>query len=193
MGSRELIESLRETTEERIASMRQEAESDAEKIRSNVYREIERIREHYAKTHALEIREKTVKILSEGHNQSRLVKLSEENKMSERLYSLALSSLILLRNEGYRDTFLALAGELPPLLWETVRVNSEDVDLAKKCFPDAGIIAKGTITGGMDVLAENGKLRVSNTFEKRLERAWQEMLPRIISDLYREVSHVEPS
>ena len=45
-----------------------------------------------------------------------------------------------------------------------------------------------TITGGMDAAMEDGTIRVINTFEKRLELAWADLLPLLISDVYQEVS-----
>jgi vacuolar-type H+-ATPase subunit E/Vma4 len=187
MGSKELIASLRQATEEKIRSMKDDAQSEAERIRSDVASENNRIREHYAKMQSREVREKTVKIFSEAQNRARRIKLVKEMEAAERLYSLALSSLHRLRNEGYRDVFLALTRELPPLIWEKVRVNPKDVALAKECFSGAEIIADGTIAGGIDALTEDGKVRVSNTFEKRLRRAWEDILPDIILDLYEEL------
>jgi vacuolar-type H+-ATPase subunit E/Vma4 len=189
MGCKELIESLRHSADERIQSVGQEAESEAEKIKSEVSAKIAGIRERYAGIHSSEVREKTVQIFSEANNRARLVRLDAEKALAERLFSLALSLLPELRKEEYRTVFMALARELPPLPWKTVRVNPGDADLARECFPDAEIVPDRKITAGMDATTESGKVRANNTFEKRLQRAWEEMLPRIIRDIYEEVSN----
>jgi V/A-type H+-transporting ATPase subunit E len=67
------------------------------------------------------------------------------------------------------------------------RVNPADTDIAKRSFPEADIIADQNITGGMTVLLGNGEVQVSNTFEKRLEKAWEEIAPLIIKDIYRNI------
>jgi V/A-type H+-transporting ATPase subunit E len=37
----------------------------------------------------------------------------------------------------------------------------------------------------MEVIAEGGRVRVDNTLEKRLERAWPELLPRLLNAILR--------
>jgi V/A-type H+-transporting ATPase subunit E len=75
-----------------------------------------------------------------------------------------------------------MAAELPAD-WKTVRVNSEDAGIAREHFPEAGIITDDSISGGMDVMTEDAKIRVINTLEKRLERAWGDVLPHIMKEL----------
>jgi vacuolar-type H+-ATPase subunit E/Vma4 len=74
-----------------------------------------------------------------------------------------------------------------------VRVNPEDVALAGKYFPGAEIIPDRNITGGMDASTADGTIRIINTFEKRMERAWTDMLPVLIKDVYQEVSDGAPA
>jgi vacuolar-type H+-ATPase subunit E/Vma4 len=69
-----------------------------------------------------------------------------------------------------------------------VRVHPADIDLARKHLSDAEIVPVETITGGMDAAMEDETVRVINTFEKRLELAWADLLPLLISDVYQEVS-----
>jgi vacuolar-type H+-ATPase subunit E/Vma4 len=39
------------------------------------------------------------------------------------------------------------------------------------------------ITGGLETISTEGEVRVVNTFEKRLERMWEEMLPEIMKEV----------
>jgi V/A-type H+-transporting ATPase subunit E len=41
----------------------------------------------------------------------------------------------------------------------------------------------------MEVEAEEGRVWVINTFEKRLERIWPQMLPGLMDEIYREVTN----
>jgi hypothetical protein len=53
-------------------------------------------------------------------------------------------------------------------------------------FPDTEIKGDDALTGGLEAIADNGRIRVINSFEKRLEKAWHAMLPILISDVYEE-------
>jgi V/A-type H+-transporting ATPase subunit E len=53
-------------------------------------------------------------------------------------------------------------------------------------FPDAEVIADESISGGLDAATAGGRIRVVNTFEKRLERAWPILLPEMIRAVYHE-------
>ena len=104
-----------------------------------------------------------------------------------------MSSLPALRKAGYEAVFGKMVQELPALSWKRVQVNPGDVALAGRYFPAAEIVPDPGITGGLDVSTEDGSIRVINTFEKRLERAWSDMLPLLIKDVYQEVADGTPA
>ena len=110
--------------------------------------------------------------------------ISGNRLLSDRLYRIACSVLPLLRNQDYQRAFRNLAAEMPPLTWKTVRVNTDDVEEAREHFPEAAIVADPDISGGIDAETENGKIRVINTFNKRLERAWEEIIPNLMKEDY---------
>jgi V/A-type H+-transporting ATPase subunit E len=184
MGCKELIESLRRAADERIRLMWKEAEAEADKIRAEVSHRLDQLRESSSRTESLAATAAQVAAVSEANNRSRTNLLTVEKALSDRLFSVALSSLHRLRNSGYQEAFGKMAWELPPLAWKTVRVNPEDVGLAKSIFTGAEIIPDKTIAGGVDAMTDGGKIRVINTFEKRLERAWVDMLPGLLKETY---------
>jgi V/A-type H+-transporting ATPase subunit E len=184
MGCKELIESLRRAADERIKLIWKEAEGEADKIRAEVSHRLDQLRESSSRTESLAATAAQVAAVSEANNRSRTNLLTAEKALSDRLFSVALSSLHRLRNSGYQETFGKMARELPPLAWKTVRVNPADVGLAKSIFTGAAIIPDKTIAGGVDAMTDGGKIRVINTFEKRLERAWVDMLPGLLKETY---------
>ena len=186
MGCEELIASLRKEAGERTLEIWKEAEEEAGKIRAGVSLRLEALQRDNAAGRASE--EGSRKVLLEAETRARMIRLTSENSLSERLYSLAVSSLRLLRDQRYEDIFNRLALELPSPGWQRVRVNPDDPGLAKKYFPGAGIVVDKNITGGMEAEAEEGNVRVVNTFEKRLERSWPQMLPDLLVDICREVT-----
>jgi len=184
MGYEELIGSLKKEAAKNIREIWREVEEEATKIRAGVALRLEALRQENASGRSSEV--DRLKVLLDAENKARTIRLISEDRLSARLYVLAVSSLHLLRGNGYEDIFRKLVLELPPLEWHAVEVNPDDSDLAKKFFPDAEIVVSRNITGGME--AEEGGVRVANTFEKRLERAWPQMLPGLIADITREVT-----
>ncbi|HEX9021645.1 MAG TPA: V-type ATP synthase subunit E [Nitrospirota bacterium] len=193
MSGKELIESLRKTGDKKILILRQEAEAEAGKLRAEVAARIERMRADNARVRSARVNAVLSAGVSEANNRARHAKLLADKALAERLFAVAGSSLRQLRNEGYLRAFEKLARELPSLRWQVVRVNPLDVDFAKRYFPAAEVLPDEHISGGMDASAEKGAVRVINTFEKRLERAWPDLLPRLIEDAYREARNGLPA
>jgi vacuolar-type H+-ATPase subunit E/Vma4 len=188
MGARELIESLRRASEESIRLHRKEAEQEAEAMQVSLVKRIAELRKHYADELAAVEQEESRRARAETGSRVRAIKLAAEKTLSDRLFSIARASLTQLRRDGYPASFEKLERELPSLPWKLVRVHPADIDLARKHLSDAEIVPMETITGGMDAEMEDGTIRVINTFEKRLELVWADLLPLLISDVYQEVS-----
>jgi V/A-type H+/Na+-transporting ATPase subunit E len=185
MGCEELIGSLRKEAEEKVREIWREAEEEAGKIQAGFSLRLEALRRENESGGSSE--DDRQKVLLDAGNRARMIRLASEDRLSARLYILAVSSLHLLRGKGYENIFHRLVLEIPPLGWHSVKVNQDDCDLAKKFFPGSAIVADRNITGGMEVEAEEGWVRVANTFEKRLEREWPQMLPGLMADINREV------
>jgi len=184
MGCKELIESLRRAADERIKLIWQETEGEAERVKEEASHKLDQLRENCSQTESLAAAAAQVAAVSEAKNRSRTRLLAAEKALSDRLYSAALSSLPRLRSGDYREAFGKMVRELPPLDWKMVRVNTDDAGLAKSIFPGADIIPDATISGGVDAATDGGKIRVINTFEKRLERSWVDMLPELLKKIY---------
>jgi vacuolar-type H+-ATPase subunit E/Vma4 len=182
MGCRELIESLRASGDERIKAIRTEAEQEAGRIREETARRIEALQSEHARRHAAEAAKEAETLQAEANSAIRRIGLRAERALAERLYASARESLRSLRNVGYGDVFRGFARELPRFSWKKVRVNPEDVAIAREVFPGAEILPAPEIIGGLEVVSEGEEVRVVNTFEKRLERMWEEMLPDIMKE-----------
>jgi vacuolar-type H+-ATPase subunit E/Vma4 len=187
MGHEELIASLRKEGQEKVRAVRDEAEAEADKIRAETAGKIERLREEYRLKDMRLTRTQENDILSSAEKKARIIVLSAEKSLSDRLFNLSLTCLHELRREGYENIFSALVKEIPRAGWDKVRVHSADEAMARRYFPDAGIVADDNISGGFEAAAEN-KRYVINTFEKRVERAWEEILPSLVIDTYQEAS-----
>jgi V/A-type H+-transporting ATPase subunit E len=188
MGNGEFIEALRREGEEKIRTICQEAEAEAERIRGEAAGRISSIREDLGKTHFIALKKQAGAIVSEADREARMVLLSAEKELSVRLYSVAVKALARLREKRYPEVFDALAHEIPPYNWQVIKVNPHDEERAAEYFPGAEIIPDEGIAGGLDVMDKEGNIRVVNTFEKRLENAWLEILPELIKDVYGKIA-----
>ncbi len=188
MSCKELIESLKRAADHRIEQIWSDAQTEAGAAKAEAARRVDQLREELARKHDVMTRDRLVRAVSEANSRARLARLGAEKDILDRLYTVAEASLPGLRDRSYPDRFARMVRELPPLVWETVRVNPADLALAKKYFPGVEVAADAGISGGMDVSTKNGAVRVVNTFEKRLERAWSEMQPLLIREIYDEVT-----
>jgi vacuolar-type H+-ATPase subunit E/Vma4 len=183
MGCKELIGSLRAAGDEKLKAIRTEAEQEAVRIRTDAARRIEALQEERTRKHAAEAAKQSEALMAEANRTVRAIGLRAERALAERLYGVALASLPTLRNVGYRDVFTGFARELPQFTWKTVRVNPKDVTLAHEQFPEAEVLAEPSIIGGLEATSDGDRVRVVNTFEKRLERMWEEILPDIMKEM----------
>lgn len=184
MGYRELIDALSKECEEKVRDIWREAEAEAERIRTDAQRRVDELRKACERNWVEGAKSRTDVIVSEAKRVARAMRLKAEEEVASRLYRIALSSLRRLREKDYGDVFLSLVRELPHGGWDIVRVNPEDKDLAAKCLPGSETVGDDSISGGLEVSDSKGDIRIVNTFEKRLERAWAELLPRMMKDVY---------
>jgi vacuolar-type H+-ATPase subunit E/Vma4 len=180
----ELIASLWQEAEKKIGAIIRETGEEESKIEKEARLRISRLREESQQRCSSASRKRIAEVISEAEKKARLIKITEDLRLSERLYRISHASLSRLRNREYEGFFKDMAAELPPLPWKTVRVNHEDTGIARKYFPGAEIITDEGISGGMDVMTGDGKFRVINTFEKRLERAWGDIFPHLMKEDY---------
>lgn len=191
MGHKELIASLQKESGDKISLIREEAEKEIQKIKTELSGRVRQLKEEYRRKEAAEISEHEENIRSEAAQSMRGIRLSSEKRLSDRLLPLALSCLHTLRDEHYRTVFASLVKELPHGTWSEVSVNPEDAALAREHFPDSQVHGDSRIIGGFVAVLEKGKISVTNTFEKRLERAWEDVLPLIMRDAYEGVKDNE--
>jgi vacuolar-type H+-ATPase subunit E/Vma4 len=184
MDCESLIQSLWRDGEKKIQEIEAETKEEADKIETDISLKIIALKAKFEKNVCSDSAKRAGDILSEANQKADLIKISASRELSVRLYQLARSSLLTLRNERYGDVFTALAAELPSLPWQSVRVNPGDAERAHMSFPNAEIIVDEAISGGMDVMTADGKIRIISTFEKRLERAWEEMSSDLLQEDY---------
>lgn len=182
MGSEELLAALRGEAEDKARIIRQEAAAEAALLKDEATSRLARLREKFLQEQARTIAAENSAILAEAERTARRTRLAAAEKLAEKLYELAQGLLPLLRGNDYPGIFSRLAAELPLIEWEALRVNPADAEIAAHLFPKARIVPDTAICGGMEALAEEGRIQVINTLGKRLERGWPELLPLLIEE-----------
>jgi hypothetical protein len=183
MGRAALIESLRNTAAEDVKALWRDARASAESYRRELDGVLERQRAMDAQAAATLARKLEEDASAAARRSAREVRANAALALAGRLHSLARAELPGLRLEGGDRLFAALAAELPRRDWNRVRVNPADRERASACLPGAEVESDENICGGLEVEAQGGRIRISNTLETRLETAWPEMLPGLIAGL----------
>lgn len=185
MGSRELIESLWKSAREKARGYHAEAEEVARKYEKELMAGKEALRTEYEQDVLINTVSRSASITAAARKTAMKERLLAEKDVADRLLDLARSSLPSLGAQDREGIFSSLVRELPDLPWETVRVHPGDEDLSRRHFPGARIVRDESISGGIHVSTHNNDIEVINTFEKRLERVWDTLLPRMMLDVRR--------
>jgi V/A-type H+-transporting ATPase subunit E len=183
MGYEALFAELRRLGEERRQALWREAEEVAARERQQAAVDLEQERRQAEQRCAAVCAQRRREIGLAAAQESRRLKGLAEAALAERLLRIARRVMPVLQDENRALVFSRLAAELPPREWEKVHVNPADVVRGRDFFPQAEVVADGGIAGGLEALAASGRVRVINTMEKRLERAWPMILPAIFQDL----------
>ncbi len=193
MSRSALVESLRTKAAEDVEAVWRDARAAADRYRLELAGELERQRAERLQASALAARLEDEAATAEAGRRARAIVAQASIGFADRLHGIALTELALLRNEDPDLLFEALAAGLPDLGWQVVRVNPADLARARQRFPRADVLCDGGISGGLEVDAEAGRIRVSNTLEARLATAWPDLLPRLIETILKEASAHRPA
>ena len=181
-----LIESLRRQADSDAAAVWAGAHADAERHRDKCAAALVQERGRLEAELEVELQRCESDAALEAQRRARELRAAAAIEVADRLLVLARAELPRLRQAEPDRLFDALAQELPPLPWQRVRVNPDDVALARRCCPAAEVTGDPGISGGMELECEDGRLRVSNTLETRLATAWPDLLPGLVAALARD-------
>lgn len=184
MTRESMLQHLRLQGEETISRLWREAETRIREQRALAERTLAEQREQAATEFSarLDLLGRTGQM--EARQQADRRRVTAHNQLAARLKELAVANLATLRSMDYDRVFALLVDELPKgVEWEGVTVHPDDRGLAAAALPRASITTDSAITGGLAVTAREGRVRIVNTFDKRLERAWPEILAVLLHEL----------
>lgn len=183
MGYKELIDALKKEGEKQKQEIRDSAEKECERLRHEGEVRMRKLEERADEMIKRVQAEERRKIISKAEEEAKKIILQAEAGVLKRVYELAKRELRELRKNDYPEVFRGLAEELGVLNCEKVRVNPEDMELVREHFPDAVIESDDSISGGLEVFIEGGRIHLINTFEARFERAWEHLKTEVIENM----------
>ena len=193
MGVDALIASLRTHHQQQIGEIWQEAEAQAAVLQKKADDDINDTRADFDSRLTAASASEEESIQHQLRDRKRQLLLQAEQRLAARLKKQAEQLLDRLRDQEYDHVFKKLVAELPERKWDKVRVNPADVDLIRTCLPQVPVEPDTTIIGGLVVAAVREAVQVDNTFEKRLEKIWPELLPEMVGEIYRNMRNNAPA
>lgn len=185
MALEELLNSLRKNEQTQIEDIWQQARNEADSIRRQIAEAISSISEEHAEQLAAACQRSVRNIFAESQIKAREKRLLAYLDLDRVLRAAAVKQIARLQENNREDLFEQLVGELPHAQWEKIVVSPTDLELATRFFDKNIIHTDANISGGLIAFCSEGKIVVDNTFVKRLERIWPQILPEIIRRIER--------
>lgn len=192
MGVELLLEDLRRKSEQRVAAIRRQAENAAAALRTEQEKELAAARNLLMQQRGEVERAVAEPIIRAAEIQALRIQDDACRELAERLQVLATEELARVRQAEYPVIFAAMTAELPDGPWDEVRVNPQDLALARPYFPGAEIKGDPALIGGFIAESNGGSFRVISTLERRLELAWPFALPMLLRQIEEEL-HAQPA
>lgn len=189
MGESELKTALQRDGEAQIRDFWQSAEATVTDRRSEFEAELTRLRAKTDQQIQAEVDVLRNTLLFEAQAVAMGCRLHEEAALAERLLLLARQSLALLANHDRDTLWQALCEELPTADWTVLTVDPADRQRGVHSFPAASITSEETLGGGLIAATADGMIRIDNSLNRRLMRAWPDLLPKLLAELRQRVDN----
>lgn len=185
MGRSDLMESLRKRGEEQLAAIEGESEKHREQMRLEQTRILDEERSQYLQAQHRRVSVLCEGILQQSRREAAMLRLKGQDELAQRLQGIARRLLPRLRQRDYEQAFQGLCKEIPAGTWSRIHVHPLDVSLARQAFAESEILGDESITGGLIAKGPQGRVRILNTLDKRLELAWETLLPLLVEDIWK--------
>ena len=182
MGESELKIALQREGEEQVRAFWQAAEEKVAKRRQELKEELQKLGIEAERQLQSESSRRRNSLLAESRREVMANRLHAESILDERLKGLASKVLAELAEKNREALWQVLCAELPPAEWAKITVSHASQALAMRDFPAAEIEIEETLAGGLVATSSSG-MRVDNSLGCRLQMAWPDLLPQLMSEL----------
>jgi V/A-type H+-transporting ATPase subunit E len=179
MAYNDLILSMEEGAEEKIAGIRLEIQAKVDEIDRESLEKADLLHRSLVEEAHSTAKDQRNRIMYQVRGEENVALSKEKERMVNEAFQKAGNRLSGLRNDpAYRDLFAMLLSESLEAIDSNdirVHVDTRDLDLCKSCLDEkklqVNIIPDLTTAGGVEISSADGKIRVYNTLESRLEKA----------------------
>ncbi|MDY6779738.1 MAG: V-type ATP synthase subunit E [Halobacteria archaeon] len=191
MGLETVVDDITDEARARAEEIREEAEEEAERIVSEAEEEAERIEKDAEEEVENEIQSRREQTLSSAKLEARKMKSRAEKDLLDDLKE-DVEERVAQLDEGREDlTERLLESAVDELGSDTGKVYSSerDEETVKDLLASVDGFEYGgneEMLGGVIVEAEDGEVRINNTFDSVLETVWNDRLKEISSRLFGE-------
>lgn len=191
MGLETVVEDIKQEAREQAEEIRREAEQEREKILEEAREQAEEIREQAEQETTSEIESRREQALSSAKLEARKMKSRERKDVLEELRGDVEDTLRDLsdgRRELTEALFRAAVEELGADGGVVYSAEGDEGVVRELAEAESGYTYGGNedMLGGVVVEAEDGDVRIDNTFESLLDRVWQDRLREVSDRLFEE-------
>lgn len=189
MSHQDLIAALHAQGTEKADQMRRQAEEEEARLAVEAKERLDTLEEEEKLAKLAEEERLRAATVVRTRLEARRLLAAARCHLAERLTALAQDCLSTLRDRQYETTFARLIDEIPSENWSQVRLHPDDAALARKFLPTTPMVEDETIVGGFELTSADGLLRIANTLNKRLEKIWPSLLPKIVEQAEKQCPH----
>lgn len=194
MSKDNLLKFLIENYEKEKENLYKKKEIEEKEIDSLYEKKIKELEEGYKAKKINLVNDLKKKLEREYLKKETELELIFQNILKNKLLNLEKKIILSLRDEEYQIIFKKLVEEIPNnIKWRKIKVNPMDLKLAESFFSGAELIEDKEIIGGFIAVSDDEKIKVDNTFEKRIEKARDNITLKILEEIknYLEKNYVE--
>ncbi len=178
-----ILSYLKESFEKELSALKEETEARKKEIMEAYKKKAAALKASFDEKERLMLEE-----LKKEYDYLHIFRINQKRLMLQRKVRELIDKnlrevLKSLRDQSYERVFHNLVKETPHLNWKYVKVNPEDRELALSFFPEAIIVEEEHISGGFELVSEDKRVFLSNSFEKRAERIKDDVEQEIFSDI----------
>lgn len=194
MSKDNLLKFLIENYEKEKENLYKKKEIEEKEIDSLYEKKIKELEEGYKAKKINLVNDLKKKLEREYLKKETELELIFQNILKNKLLNLEKKIILSLRDEEYQIIFKKLVEEIPNnIKWRKIKVNPMDLKLAESFFSGAELIEDKEIIGGFIAVSDDEKIKVDNTFEKRIEKARDNITLKILEEIknYLKKNYVE--
>jgi vacuolar-type H+-ATPase subunit E/Vma4 len=183
MGEEELRKALQREGEAQVRDFWQQSEAAVATRRKEIEAELIQLRAEADCQLQTETTVLSNNLLLAAQTRVMECRLHAEAALEKRLLLLARQILPELAGDDRSAMWKTLCEELPAGDWTEIKIHPADRKLAGRDFPSAEVDCDTSLCGGLITTNADGTIRIDNSLDCRLMRAWPDLLPKLLAEL----------